>query len=203
MIKRRINNKRGITMVDVMISVLLLGVVSLTVFTLYDASRVLHFSAYDKVMISYELQYAVDHIYKSVMQSLGDVTSPLTSRPIYIPDAGGEAETLELNIHVNNDNNPGNDILDSQGDLGISQATYGNIVTYTYSKSGTTLMFDDGANPPESMVPGAIITDVTFTLDGELLTISLTGTRGSQAGAYKAQTLTFYSACYPRLASSH
>ncbi len=170
----RFHNKRGMTLVEMLLATLLISVVFLAVSALYVASQRFYLAANDKVIILYELQYAAQHMYKNVMMGMGDETSPPGSRAIKVPDA----ETL--NVKINN-----NDPLDS--------SNYGTTVTYSYSKSGDELLFDDGSGS-EPLIPKVTVTDVAFSLDGNLLTISLTG-------SYKEQTLTFYSACYPRLAS--
>lgn len=162
------------TLVEMLLATLLISVVFLAVSALYVASQRFYLAANDKVIILYELQYAAQHMYKNVMMGMGDETSPPGSRAIKVPDA----ETL--NVKINN-----NDPLDS--------SNYGTTVTYSYSKSGDELLFDDGSGS-EPLIPKVTVTDVAFSLDGNLLTISLTG-------SYKEQTLTFYSACYPRLAS--
>jgi len=175
MIMSRLRNKKGLTLVEVQFSIILLSVIFLGIFGLYNASRVFYFAANEKIIISYELQGAVEHIYKYTMQAIGDEAAAPNSRPIEVPDA----ETLNITI---NNNDP------------LTQSNYGTTVTYSYSKSGDELMFDNGVDPAESMAPKVTITDVTFALDGNLLTISLTG-------QYNDRELIFYSACYPRLAS--
>ena len=74
------------------------------------------------------------------------------------------------------------------------RSNYNSTVTYTYSKSDDDLLFNDGSAPAESIAPKVTITDVSFELSGNILTIALTG-------SYRTQTLTFYSACYPQLSS--
>jgi len=172
----RFHNKRGMTLVEMLLATLLISVVFLAVSALYIASQRFCLTANDKVIILYELQYAADHIYKNVMMGIGDETSTPGSRAIKVPDD----ETL--NVEINN-----YDPLDS--------TNYGTTVTYSYSKSGDELFFNDGSGSDSlSLIPKVTVAGVAFSLDGNLLTISL-------IGSYKEQTLTFYSACYPRLAS--
>jgi prepilin-type N-terminal cleavage/methylation domain-containing protein len=164
-------NKSGLTLVEVLVSVFLLSIISLAVSALYVASQKFYFTANDKVIISYELQYAIDHIYKYVMQGIGDKNSPA------IPDPDG-GDTLTININTNDP---------------LNSANYSATTPCRYYKSDNELMFDNGSTT-ESLVPKVSVTAVSFSLNGNLLTIYLTG-------SYKDQTLTFYSACYPRLAS--
>ena len=172
--KKVFNNKKGLTLVELIIATLLISMVFLAVSALYVASYRLFLTANDRVIISYELQYAMEHIYRNVMKGIGDETSSPGSRSIEIPDS----ETL--NIEINN-----SDPLD--------QSNYANTTTYSYWRSGNLLMFDNGSGA-ESLVPKIIITDLGFALNGNLITAYLTG-------SYKDQTLTFYTSCYPRLAS--
>jgi Tfp pilus assembly protein PilV len=166
------NNIRGLTLVEVLLSTLLMSLVFLAVSALYVSSQRLFFAANDKIIISYELQYAIDHIYKNTMRAIGDEASPAIDVSV--------ADTLDLNI---NNNDP------------LTQSNYRDTVTYSYKKQGNELQFYNGSSW-ESLVPKIQVTDVDFSLSENLLTISLTG-------SYKDQTLTFYAACYPRLASFH
>lgn len=173
---RRVSrNIIGLTLLEVLISASLLAGMVAAVFVLYNASQVFYFTANSKVIISYEFQYAAEHIYKNVMRAMGDETSPPGSQAIEVPDA----ETLNMRI---NNNDP------------LTQDNYSDVVTYQYSKDEGELIFYIDGDSQESLVPKVTVTDVSFSLDGNILTISLTGT-------YKDQALTFYSSCYPRLAS--
>ncbi|MBU1887968.1 MAG: prepilin-type N-terminal cleavage/methylation domain-containing protein [Candidatus Omnitrophica bacterium] len=173
-------NKAGLTLVEIMVSVLLMVVVFLGVSALYVASQQLFFSADSKVLISYEFQYAVEHIYKNVIRAVGDETAAPGSRPLEVPNA----TTLYVTI---NEDHP----------EPITPANYENKRIYTYFISGEDLKFDNGSGSgPESIIPKISVTDVSFALSGNILTIELTG-------SYRDQSLTFYSACYPQLASFH
>ncbi|MBU1932703.1 MAG: prepilin-type N-terminal cleavage/methylation domain-containing protein [Candidatus Omnitrophica bacterium] len=173
-LKRVSKNKAGLTLIEVLVSMLLMVVVFLGVSALYVASQQLFFSANDKIIISYEFQYAVEHIYKNVMRAVGDETLAPGSRPLEVPNS----TTLYI---TTNTYDP------------ITRANYGNTVTYIYSKSGENLMFNN-VSGSESIIPKIRLTDLSFALSGNILTIELTG-------AYRNETLTFYSACYPQLAS--
>lgn len=172
--RRVFRNRLGVTLIELIVASFLISVVFLALSALFVASQTFFFIANDRVIISYELQYAAQHIYKNIMRGLGDETSPPGSRALEVPNP----ETLYVTI---NNNDP------------LTQANYGSTLTYTYSKSGNELLFNDGASS-ESMVPKITVTGVNFALNGNLLTISFTG-------SYKNQSLTFYSAGYPRLAS--
>lgn len=159
---------------EALVSMLLMVVVFLGVSALYVASQRFFFSANDRIIIAYELQYAAEHIYKNVIKAVGDETAAPGSRPLELPSA----TTLYVTI---NNNNP------------ITRSNYGNTVTYTYSKSGGDLLFNTESSS-ESLVPKITLTDLEFALDGNILTVSLTG-------SYKDKTFTFHSACCPRLTS--
>jgi hypothetical protein len=158
-----------------MIAVLLLSVVFLGVSNLCVASQRFYITSSHKVMIGYEVQYAIQHIYKHVMMGMGDINSPA------IPDpAGGETLTIRIN-----ENNP------------LAAANYNtNVKIYRYRKNGNALEFDiDGANP-ESLIPKVNVSEVNFTKNGNALT-------GYIKAYYNDpnQALTFYFSCYPRMAS--
>lgn len=172
--RQAFRDRKGVTLIELMIATFLIGVVFLAISALFVASQNFFFTANDRVVISYELQYAAQHIYRNILRGLGDETSPPGSRALEVPGP----ETLYITI---NNNDP------------LTQSNYGDTLTYTYSKSGTELIFNNGTST-ESMVPKITVTGVNFSLSGNLLTISFTG-------SYKNQSLTFYSAGYPRLAS--
>jgi hypothetical protein len=164
---------------EILLSVFLLSVVSLGIFALYNASRVFSLDADERIVLSHELQGALEHIYRYAMQGMGDEISAPGSRALDVPDGS------TLNIRINN-NDP------------LSRGNYEDIVTYSYSYSEAddALMFSDGVNPAESITQKVTVTAVGFALDGNVLTISLTGYY-SDAGT----AITLYSACCPRLAS--
>ncbi|MCX5693214.1 MAG: hypothetical protein NTX47_05995 [Candidatus Omnitrophica bacterium] len=166
-------NQKALTMVEVIIATLLISLIFLAVSSLHVASQKFYITSSQKVMIGYEVQYAIQHIYKNAMMGIGDINSPA------IPDPGG-GDTLTIRI---NENNP------------LTAANYNtNVKIYRYRKNGNALEFDiDGADP-ESLIPKVAVTDVNFTQAGNTLTGSITATYGTQS-------LTFYFACYPRLAS--
>ena len=168
---RRSRKKKGVTLMEVLLAAALMSVVFLAFTALYTSSQRLYLAANNQVIIRYELQYAVQHIYRNVMRGIGDKVSP----PIDIPSA----DTLNIRI---NDNDP------------LNGTNYPSVVTYTYSKSGDDLWFNNGVDPLQSLVSKIDISDVTFSLDGDLLVLSLTG-------VYNNESLTFHAACYPRLAS--
>ncbi|MFH1853991.1 MAG: hypothetical protein ABH815_01620 [Candidatus Omnitrophota bacterium] len=157
-------NKKGMTLVEIQLSVLLLSVIFLGIYSLYNASRVFYLASSKKVIISYELQYAADHIYKNVMTGIGDRNNPA--------------------------------IVISPGNLEFTVRHDGTDLAYKIEDG--ELKFDSNGDGTfeESLVPKITVSGGSFVLDGNLLTISLTG-------YYKDEDnpLTFYSACYPRIAS--
>lgn len=166
-------NNKGVTIIELLIVALLFGVVALAVGTLYTSSQNIYFDAYERVVVSYELQYAFEHINKNVMQALGDKNSPAISAPT--------AQSLSVVINTNDP---------------LTSSNYTNTVTYSYTKSGNELIFNNGTSS-ESLAPNIKLTDVNFTiLDNKLLTVSLTG-------YYRDPNIsvTFDSASYPRMAS--
>ena len=169
-------NKKAVTLLELIISVLLTTVVLSAAYALYNGAQRLYFDGRDKVTISYELQYALDHVYKNVIQAIGDESNPTASHAIEVPDS----ETLY--VYINN-NDP------------LSAGNYASRTTYIYSKVGDVFNFNNGS-ANESLVPKVTVTDVSFLIDGNILTVSISATHGTVTDA-----ITLYSSCYPRLAS--
>jgi prepilin-type N-terminal cleavage/methylation domain-containing protein len=77
---RLFRTRTGLTLVEMMIAVLLLSVVFLGVSNLCVASQRFYITSSHKVMIGYEVQYAIQHIYKHVMMGMGDINSGSSRR---------------------------------------------------------------------------------------------------------------------------
>lgn len=164
-------NKKGLTLIEILIAVLLMSIIFLGVSSLYLASRKLYVASSEKSIIGYEIQYAIQHIYKNTMAAIGDETSAPGTSAIDVPNA----ERVDLRI---NSNDP------------VTSSNYSTVTTYSYYKSGNTLVFDNGV--AESLIPKVTVTAVNFTKTTNALTGYITASYGSQS-------LTFYFSCYPRL----
>ena len=178
------NNKTGVTMVEILIATFLLSVIFLAVSSLYLSSQKIYTAATEKIIIGYEVQYAIEHIYKNAMRAVGDETSSPGTSAIDVPSA----ERIDLRMHTIAAGSP--TLADEPLTRGIY---YSNITTFSYYKSGNTIMFSDGTNS-ESIIPKVIITAVNFAKTGNVL-------KGSITAACGTESLTFYFSCYPRLAS--
>ena len=178
---KTLHNNKGMTLTEILMASLLLSVIFLAVSSLYVASQKMFISRDDKVVISYELQYVSQHIYKNVMKAIGHTGRGGRERrreflPIRVLRRG-----RRLSMRINN-NSP------------ITRDNYEDVDIYTYSRSNNDeLIFNDGQRD-ESLVSRVDVTDANFSLDENLLTISLTG-------SYREETLTIHTACYPRIAS--
>jgi len=170
-------NRKGVTLLELLIAVVLMSVIFMAVSSLYLASRRLFVASSDKVIIGYELQYAAQHIYKYAMRGMGDKGAPAFE---YYPPGNAK-----LDIRINS-NNP------------LAASNYSNIATYSYYQSGDKLMFDPGtplnAADDESLIPKVTVTKVEFTPNTNALT-------GYITASYGDQSMTFFLSCYPRLAS--
>ena len=169
-------NRKGLTLIEVLISVLLMSVIFLGVSSLYLACRKLYVASSEKSIIGYEIQYAIQHIYKNTMAAIGDETSAPATSAIDVPNA----ERVDLRI---NNNDP------------VTSSNYSTVTTYSYYKSGNTLIFNNGVTT-ESLIPKVTVGEVEFKKIGNALTGHITASYGSQ-------TLTFYFSCYPRLGTFH
>lgn len=168
------NDKTGFTLVEVLMAVFLLSIVFLAVSSLYVASQKFYMASNQKVIIGYEVQYAIQHIYKNTMLAIGDETSAPGTSGIQLPSA----ERLDIR---RNTNDP------------VTSSNYNTVTTYSYYKSGDTLIFDNGVTQ-ESLIPKVTVSAINFTKSGNTLT-------GFITAAYGAESVTFYFSCYPRLAS--
>lgn len=167
-------DKTGFTLLEVIMSVFLLSVIFLAVSSLYVASQKFYMSSNQKVIVGYEVQYAIQHIYKNTMLAIGDETEAPDSSGIQLPSA----ERLDLRINTNDP---------------ITSANYNTVTTYSYYKSGNTLIFDNGVTQ-ESLIPKVTVSALNFSKSGNTLI-------GFITAAYGAESATFYFSCYPRLAT--
>lgn len=167
-------NKTGVTLIEVLMSVFLLSVVFLAVSSLYIASQKFYMASSQKVIIGYEVQYAIQHIYKNTMQAIGDETAPPDTSSVNVVDS----ERFDIRI-------PNNDP--------ITMSNYNDVTNYSYYKSGDSLIFDNGSSQ-ESLIPKVVVSAVNFAKSGNTLTGYITANYGTQ-------NATFYFSCYPRQAS--
>ena len=181
-------NRKGVTLLELLIAVVLMSVMFMAVSSLYLASRRLFVASSDKVIIGYELQYAAQHIYKYAMRGMGD-----KGAPAFVISAANTQ--LDINVH-------NNDLASPPSLQPLTAATYGNVTNcrYYYNSATKSLMFDKGTpmNPSddESLIPKVTVTAVNFTQvsGSNILT-------GSITASYGDQSMTFFLSCYPRLAS--
>lgn len=192
-------------MMEIIIATLLLSVIFLAVSSLYVASQRLYITSNDSAMISYELQYAMDHIQKNVMQAIGDKRDD-NNAPIRISPDG-----LVLTIrHIDNTN--------PDASPTYSDYTDDKEITYTISNGilaykKVQLPVNDITEHDDNMIPKVkILTDddstdgrkfSEFYMEGNVLKVKLTAEFiVSREGSMK-KSFTLYSAGYPRLASFH
>jgi len=174
-------NKTGFSLIEAMMAVFLLSIVFLAVSSLYVASQKFYLASSQKVMIGYEVQYAIQHIYKNTMRAIGDETSSPSTSGIQLPNAANPS-TERLDIRINT-NDP------------LTSSNYSAVTICSYYKSGDTLIFNNGVTQ-ESLIPKVTVTTVNFTKTTNALTGYITAYYSDPAKA-----LTFYFSCYPRLAS--
>ena len=174
-------NKKGVTMAEIIMAALLLSLIFLAVSSLYVASQKFYLGSSQKVIIGYEAQYAIQHIYKNTMRAIGDETSSPSTSGIQLPNtANPSTERLDIRINANDP---------------VTSSNYSTVTIYSYYKSGNTLIFDNGVTQ-ESLIPKVTVTAVNFTKTTNALTGYITAYYSDPAKA-----LTFYFSCYPRQAS--
>jgi len=178
---RLFKHKKGVTMVETILAALLISLIFMAVSSLYIASQKFYIGSSQKVIIGYELQYAIQHIYKNTMRAIGDETSSPSTSGIQLPNtANPSTERLDIRINANDP---------------VTSSNYSTVTIYSYYKSGNTLIFDNGVTQ-ESLIPKVTVTAVNFTKATNALTGYITAYYTDPAKA-----LTFYFSCYPRQAS--
>lgn len=155
---------------------LLMSMVFLAVSSIYVASQRFYLTSSNKVIISNEVQYAIQHIYKYTMMAMGDKNTA----SFQITGA------TQLDISIN-DSNP------------LTSANYSSgVENYRYRYDAVTkkIFFQVGSGGEEDLIPKVNVTEVNFTKTENTLT-------GYIKAYYTdpTQILTFYFGCYPRLAS--
>lgn len=171
---RLFKNQTGLTMIEIMITVLLMSVVFLGVSSLYVTSQKFYITSSGKAIIGNEVQYAIQHIYKYVVRGMGDKNTP----------AFQITSATQLDISIN-DSDP------------LTSANYSSGVEnyrYRYDADAKKIYFKVGSGSEEDLIPKVSVTGVNFTKSTDALT-------GYITASYNNQSLTFYFACYPRLAS--
>ncbi|MFA5388243.1 MAG: prepilin-type N-terminal cleavage/methylation domain-containing protein [Candidatus Omnitrophota bacterium] len=172
--KQLSKDKAGFSLLEVIMAVFLLSIIFLAVSSLYVSSQRFYLASSQKIIIGYEVQYAIQHIYKNTMQAMGDEVAPPDTSAIDV------VSTERFDIRIAN-NDP------------VSMNNYDDVKLYSYYRSGNELIFDNGSSQ-ESLIPKVIVSAVNFAKNGNILT-------GSITAAYGSQSATFYFSCYPRLAS--
>jgi len=174
--RQAFNNIKGITLVEALISMLLLTIIFLAFSALQVASYRFFLTAKDKVIVGYEVQYAIQHIYEHILVGTGDNdTSPIqivsgtefTLNYIDKFDVAGSPKTCRYRINVD-------------GEL-----------EFDSNDDGT---FDESLGSKVTFLPA----DSVFSMDGNLFRITLAAEYPIPRAGTR-QRLTLYSACYPRL----
>jgi type II secretory pathway component PulJ len=185
----------GVTLMEVLLSVLLLSVVLLPIFSLFNASVIFQENVKDKVMIGYELQYVFQHVSKNVMTGIGDKNNPAV-----VVEPGNLAFSVR---HIDKES-------------AEDSPTYGNYaddteVSYKINADGTLVLDYNGDGVyEESLIPKVkvLLTDAVtgeqlsgFYLSGNVLTVKLTAESFTDRPIGEKERVTLFSSCYPRLAS--
>jgi len=166
--------KAGLTLVEMMIAMLLLSIVFLAASSLCVASQRFYLTSSNRVIISNEAQFVIQHIYKYAMKGIGDKNTPA------FQITGGTQ--LDINISGNNP---------------LTMDNYSTNITnyrYRYDAGAKKIYFKVGSGGEEDLTQKVNVTGVNFSKNGEALT-------GYITAGYNDQSLTFYFSCYPRLSS--
>lgn len=166
---------RGFTLVEVLVSVLLLVVIFMAIAALQVGAHRFFLTAKDKVVVGYEIQYALEHIYEHALTGKGDLSAPaiVIISPTeftlhYIDKSDNSEKTCRYKITAG--------VLEfDRDDNGSIDESLGSAVTF---------------------IPGAS----EFSLSNNLFRAKLTA-EFPLARAGGKQSLTLYGASYPRCAS--
>jgi len=176
-LRQHFRYNRGFTLVEVLVSVLLLVVIFLAISALQVGAHRLFLTAKDKVVVGYELQYALEHIYEHVFVGEGDLSAPA----IVIVDSS----EFTLNYIDKSD--------------GSSKTC-----RYTITDEGV-FEFDKGDNGSVDESLGSAVTFIKagseFSMSGNLFRVKLTADFPLARADEDPQSLTLYGASYPRCAS--
>ena len=161
------------TLIELIMSVLLLSIIFLAVSALYVSSQKFYYKAANESIIAEELSYAIEHISKTVMRGMG---TGAISAPVWVADG-------VLYVKINN-----NASLDS--------SNYADTDVYEYELVSGSLRYVDAATSTvlEDLCQKITVTNATFSTDSgnsNVLTISLEGSYGNE-------TLELHSSSHPR-----
>lgn len=171
------NSIKGFTLIEMLIAMLLLIVIFLAVSALQVANYRFFLTAKDRVVIGYELQYSIQHIYEHVLVGTGDESDP----PISI------ISNTEFTLNYIDKNDVGNSPKTCRYRI------ENGVLEFDRENDGT---FDESLGSKVTFLGS----DCEFSMDGDILRITLAA-EFPLARAGTNQNLTMYSACYPRLAS--
>ncbi len=172
-------HNKGLTLMEVLISMLLLSVIFLAVTSIFYANHRFFLSANSKAILQSELGYALDHMQKNIIQGVGDKNNPAV--------VSSSSDSLQVRIDKN-----------------ISP-TFGNYtddtwIGYTRSLDGK-LIYNDGSSNESLCADTINVTSLTFSLENDfLVNIQIAGSR---AFGDRTESLTLYSTAYPRFMSNN
>ena len=172
-------HRAGFTMVEVLVSAMLLVVIFMAIAALQVGGHRLFLTAKDKVVVGYEVQYALEHIYEHVFAGEGDSSAPA------IDIVSSTEFTLD---YIDK-----NDVASSPKTCRY-RITEAGILEFDKEDDGT---FDESLGSKVTFIQS----ESTFSMSGNLLRIKLTAEFPLARADETKQRLTLYGASYPRCAS--
>ena len=169
--------RTGFTMVEVLVSVLLLVVIFMAIAALQVGGHRLFLTAKDKVVVGYELQYALEHIYEHVFTGKGDLSAPAIDIV-----SSTEFTLTYINKTTKAERTSRYEITDA-GVLGFDQ--------------DADLTFDEYLGSAVTFIKS----ESEFSMSGNLFRVKLTAEFPLARAGEAPQRLTLYGASYPRCAS--
>ncbi|MCF7887964.1 MAG: hypothetical protein K9L76_01650 [Candidatus Omnitrophica bacterium] len=147
--------RKSITLIEFLVSLVLIGVVILAVFGIYNASSGFFISSDTKSVVLNEMAYLLDHIDKNVFLAIGWINN----RAVTIPNPG--ANQFQININQDTNETP----IDFTDDT---------TVTYLFNTSSNTVTFQGNLltdkliqhpDPAENLTINYNVADGVLTID--------------------------------------
>jgi prepilin-type N-terminal cleavage/methylation domain-containing protein len=192
----RFKNKSGVTLVEMIVAMLVMTVVFLAVAALFVVHDKFYSSENDRVIIGYELNYAIEHICTNAIQGIGDRDNPA----IVITPA--EREVIIRQIDDDDPDTPPtySDFTDDKEI--IYTITNDGELSYSKRDLSSGLLLEEDTD----MIPSVVVLYSNdpvsgeqlsrFYMNGKTLCVKLTAQFPS---AVRQEQKTLYGSCFSRL----
>ncbi|MCF7917034.1 MAG: hypothetical protein K9L61_04580 [Candidatus Omnitrophica bacterium] len=147
--------RKSITLIELLVSLVLIGVVILVVFGIYNASSGFFTSSSTKSEVLNEMAYLLDHIDKNVFLATGWVNNPAVT----VVNPG--ANQFQININQDTNETP----IDFSDDTTVLYLFDTGANTVTFQGNLLTNKLIQHPDPAESLTINYNVTDGVLTID--------------------------------------